>query len=308
MNVMANKAENFRCLTVFAYVSLGAGLVILAYLVVLCLIKASDLSFSHASEFFYISLKQNPGEFIGGIVGTLFTLTATFFLFITFREQRKQFESTQSSEFYTRFETTYFNMLGMLEKVQTSINKNISESEIYPNQHNLVDYYNTLKANHFIDSVREESIKSIDDALSQDTLQSAEVLRAKQYYGDYFEKYVTDAGCNVGYFYRYIYNIVNFVYSQTAFKEEHDKEKYLNLLQAQLSDEELALLFYDAISRYGENKEGKQYFREILDDTHFLENIKPQVLLSRRHCFFYPKTIFKFMSRDDIRKAKELIV
>lgn len=307
MNDMSKQTSNFRCLTILAYISLGAGLVMLTYFVVLCLIKTSDLSFCHANEFFFKNLKENPGEFIGGTVGTLFTLTATFFLFITFKEQRKQFESTQNSEFYTRFETTYFNMLGMLEKVQTSINKNISESELYANQHNLVDYYNTLKADHTIDALREDSIKDINEALSREQLQSAEVLKAKQYYGEYFEKYVTKAGCNVGYFYRYIYNIVNFVYGQTAFRDEYDKEKYLNLLQAQLSDEELALLFYDAISKYGENKEGQQHFREMLDETHFLENIKPQVLLDKKHCFFYPKTAFKFMSRDELKKAKELV-
>lgn len=307
MNAMPNQTSNFKCLTILAYISLGAGLVMQAYLIVLCLTKTSDLSLCHANEFFFTSLKENPGEFVGGTVGTLFTLTATFFLFITFKEQRKQFESTQSSEFYTRFETTYFNMLGMLEKVQASINNNICESEVYPNQHNLVDYYNGFMANHTVDAIREDSIKNIEEALSQETLLSAEVLKAKQFYGEYFENYVVKAGCNVGYFYRYIYNIVNFVYGQTAFKDEHDKEKYLNLLQAQLSDEELALLFYDAISKYGENKEGRQYFRDMLDETHFLENIKPQVLLDRKHCFFYPKTTFKFMSRDDMKKAKELV-
>ena len=304
---MTNQTSNFRCLTIFAYISLGAGLAMLAYLVVLCLIKTTDLSFCHANDIFFTSLKENPGELVGGTVGTLFTLTATFFLFITFKEQRKQFESTQSSEFYTRFETTYFNMLGMLEKVQASINKNISDSEVYPNQHNLVDYYNDLKEKYAVDSKREDTIKNIEEALSQDTLQSAEVLKAKQFYGEYFENYVGKAGCNVGYFYRYIYNVVNFVYGQTAFKDVHDKEKYLNLLQAQLSDEELALLFYDAISKFGENKEGRQYFRDMLDETHFFENINSQVLLNRKHCFFYPKTIFKFMSRDDMKKAKELV-
>lgn len=43
-------------------------------------------------------------------------------------------------------------------------------------------------------------------------------------------------------------------------------------------------------------------------ETHFLENIKPQVLLDVKHCYFYPRTTFKFMSRDDIRKAKAVIL
>lgn len=100
---------------------------------------------------------------------------------------------------------------------------------------------------------------------------------------------------------------MNFVYSQKNFKEKDDKEHYLNLLQAQLSDEELALIFYDAISKYGENKEGDQTFRQMLDETHFLENIKSDVLLDRNHCFFYPKTTFKYMSRDDKKKVSQLL-
>lgn len=74
-----------------------------------------------------------------------------------------------------------------------------------------------------------------------------------------------------------------------------------------MSDEELTLIFYDAISIYGENKEGVQLFREMLDETHFLENIKPQMLLDRQHCYFYPKTPFKFMSRDERKKANGLL-
>lgn len=291
----------------FAYISLGIGVVLLLYYAILAFVEIDKFEFSKLNRYVCTSLKDNPGEFVGGTIGTFFTLTGTLFLFVTFREQRKQFDSTKSSEFYTRFETTYFNMLGMLEKVQASINKNISESSNYPNQYNLIDYYNTLKYIYVRDSSRKEEINGIEEALSHEPLQAAEVLKAKQVYGDYFESYVKEANCNVGYFYRYIYNIVNFVCSQTEFKNEYDKEKYLNILQAQLSDEELAFIFYDAISKYGENKDGRQKFHDMLDETHFLENIRPEVLLSRKHCFFYPQTSFKFMSMDERRMAKMLL-
>lgn len=293
-------------LTLCAYISLGAGVIILAYVIILCSIKTT-FTLCHINEYIYACMKNSPGDFIGGIIGTLFTLTATIFLFITFKEQRHQFQIVQKSNFYTRFETTYFNMLGMLEKVRSSVNKNIKESHVFPNQSNLEDYYEGLRLNHDLEKNSNESLKDMDDDLTQDVLQSAMVLRCRQFYGEYFEKYVVDAGCNVGYFYRYIYNILNFVYTQTEFTDDHDKEKYLNLLQAQLSDEELALIFYDAISRYGENKDGNLYFYEILNKTHFLENIMPEVLLSRNHCYFYPKTKFKFMSKDEWNKARALV-
>ena len=304
---MTRQTGKFNILQWCAYISLGIGLAMLIVYAVLCITIPETISWEKLFSFLFSSLKENPGEFVGGTVGTLFTLTATIFLFITFKEQRLQFESTQNSEFYTRFETTYFNMLGMLEKVQDSVNANIEESKEANGLHNLTEYYKRFKANYTIDLVKEVSMNGIAESLGDEELIPAEVLKAKQYYGNYFEKYVITAGCNVGYFYRYIYNVVNFVYTQKDFRNPNDKEKYLNLLQAQLSDEELALIFYDAISKYGENKDGRQYFRDMLDETHILENIKSEVLLDRKHCYFYPKTIFKFMSRDEINKAKCLI-
>lgn len=300
---MAKQTEKFNILQWCAYISLGIGLAMLIVFLILGITIPKAFSLGELFSFLFESLKENPGEFVGGTVGTLFTLTATIFLFITFKEQRLQFESTQNSEFYTRFETTYFNMLGMLEKVQNSVNANIEESEEADGLHNLTEYYKGFKEKYVIDSHREESMNSIAESLNEDELIPANVLKAKQYFGEYFEEYVKKTNCNIGYFYRYIYNIVNFVYGQEKFEREDDKEHYLNLLQAQLSDEELALIFYDAISKYGENKEGNQIFRQMLDETHFLENIKPEVLLDRNHCFFYPKTIFKYMSRDDIKKS-----
>lgn len=304
---MATKTNTYKPLLLCAYISLGIGVLLLIYFCILCILQILGISLCRVNDLLFRCLKDNPGEFLGGTVGTLFTLTATIFLFITFLEQRKQFESTQKSEFYTRFETTYFNMLSMLSKVQASINKSISESESNPDLHNVVDYYTNLQNKHK-QEVERADIKDIHEALLQEELQIAEVLKAKQFYGHYFERYVVTADCNLGFFYRYIYNIVSFVYSQAELKEAKDKEKYLNLLQAQLSDEELALIFYDAISKSGENKDGRQLFHDMLDETHFLENIKPQVLLDVKHCYFYPRTTFKFMSRDDIRKAKALIL
>lgn len=304
---MATQTGKFSILQWCAYISLVIGIVMLIFLLVISVTIPETFSWEKLFSFLYKSLKENPGEFIGGTVGTLFTLTATIFLFITFKEQRLQFESTQDSEFYTRFETTYFNMLGMLEKVQDSVNTNIEESEESDGLHNLAEYYKRFRANYMIDSLREESIVNIAESLNEDDLIPADVLKARQYFGDYFEAYAKSTKCNIGYFYRYIYNIVNFVYSQNKFKEEDDREHYLNLLQAQLSDEELALIFYDAISKYGENKNGDLVFRKMLDETHFLENIKPDVLLDRNHCFFYPKTMFKYMSRDDKKKSLLLV-
>lgn len=189
----------FSILQWCAYISLCIGLAMLVVLAIIGIEMPQTFSLDILVSFLFKSMKDNPGEFIGGTVGTLFTLTATIFLFITFKEQRLQFESTQNSEFYTRFETTYFNMLGMLDKVQESVNSNIKECEEAKGLQNLIEYYKRFKANYMIDSVREDSIKNISESLNEDELISASVMKAKQYFGDYFEEYVKETKCNIGF-------------------------------------------------------------------------------------------------------------
>lgn len=62
-------------------------------------------------------LRNNPGDFLGGTLGVLFTFTATLFLFITLREQREQLRQAKEESDLVRFETTYFNILSMLGHV-----------------------------------------------------------------------------------------------------------------------------------------------------------------------------------------------
>lgn len=269
-------------------------------------IGLANLSSERINETLVSALRNNPGEFIGGTIGVLFTFTATIFLFITFKEQRDQFTITRQAEFYTLFETTYFNMLNMLAKVEDSVDDNIKQSSSKAST--LIEYYRNFKKKYGEDSTSIQEIVSIESDLKEKELQIAVVQKASQYYGNYFKNYVVENDSNIGYFYRYIYNVVRFVYDQNQFSDiDRDRRKYLNLLQAQLSDEEMALIFYDAISDYGENKDGKKMFHDILDEVNFLENVKPDTLLSKNHCFFYPQTGFAFLTQTDKDKIKTLL-
>lgn len=295
-------------LLVIAFASLFIGVALVCYYAYLycAYIGYENLSITHINDTFVSSLRDNPGEFIGGTMGVLFTFTATIFLFITFKEQRDQFKITKQSEFYTLFETTYFNMLNMLAKVEKSVDDNINQSKSPANT--MIEYYRYFKKQYDGDLQSNKEIVTLEEGLSEKDMQISVVQKASQYYGDYFKDYVMTNDSNIGYYYRYIYNVVKFVYDQSQFDDiPRDRKKYLNLLQAQLSDEEMALIFYDAISDYGENKDGKKLFHDILDEVQFLENVKPETLLNKNHCFFYLKTGFAFLSQTDKEKAKALL-
>ena len=64
-----------------------------------------------------------------------------------------------------------------------------------------------------------------------------------------YDEYVESQGCNAGFFFRYIHNLITFVIHQWGGEKQKDVAiGYLNFIQAQLTNEELALLFYDSIS------------------------------------------------------------
>jgi hypothetical protein len=126
---------------------------------------------------------------------------------------------------------------------------------------------------------------------------------------DFFDSFVGKHNFNISYFFRYIYNTINFVVTERNTvqdkTENTDIQRYLNILQAQLSDEELSLIFYDALSSFGKNKHGDKQFHTLLDTYQFLENINERFLLHRNHHTFYPKTFFKFLNRDEKNLKKE---
>lgn len=261
----------------------------------------NDYSWCYIANNVFKQLSNNIGDFLWGTIGIVFTFTATIFLFITFNEQREQLKITKEQSDKARFETTYFNILGMLKQVQDTVNANIASKHSGNTASNLIEYYNEFRKRYISDMTFDSNLSEFHSsfnplAANQACIEQLQGLLAKEY-----EDFISSTDCNVGYMYRYIFNTIKFViddpYNQ---KDEKARDRYLNLLQAQLSNEELCLIFYDAISKYGKNKEGKYLFMEMLDTTHFLENIDPTFLLDRNHYKLYPHTVFKFLNRTEI--------
>lgn len=70
-----------------------------------------------------------------------------------------------------------------------------------------------------------------------------------------------------------------------------DKQKYINIIQGQLSNAELFILFYDGISVYGKKK-----MYPLLEKYKLLENVFYQEFeyFYLHQSLFYPKTSFKY--------------
>lgn len=145
-----------------------------------------------------------------------------------------------------RFENTFFNMLELLESCRKDINYSPSNWGGGPYQGR--------------DAIRKLYIVFVESFLSghaYDGQGSVEIYfkeEAKNIDGikvEYKKFYQEEYGEELGQYYRTLYNLLKFV---DATKYISNKKFYTNLVRAQLSRYELALLFYNCLSGFGEDR------------------------------------------------------
>jgi hypothetical protein len=102
----------------------------------------------------------------------------------------------------------------------------------------------------------------------------------------------------LGHFFRYIYNTIKYIEQEikdpdpTIQKEK--REFYINLIQSQLSNYQLIIMFYNCISKISYNTKTKTpVFRDKLNDYEFFQNIPLNLFINPRHQLFYPDTPYK---------------
>ena len=137
--------------------------------------------------------------------------------------------------------------------------------------------------------------------LNNNDITATEKDNIKYILGDRFKGYNSNLGNPLSYYFRYLYNLINFVmdYWQEDLGQIH---KYLNFVQAQMSDAELCLLFYNCISRDAKDSKYNYTFFSKINDLNFLQNISQEWLISKSNHVIYDKTKFRFLDRSALDK------
>jgi hypothetical protein len=99
----------------------------------------------------------------------------------------------------------------------------------------------------------------------------------------YLAVYKTYEG-DLGHYFRSLYHIIKFVHESP---EATDKRRYTNFVRAQLSSNELAMLFYNGLSPLGAEK-----MKPLIERYALLKNLSKERLLSPTHIEFYAPTAF----------------
>lgn len=245
------------------------------------------------------NLGDNFGDFMSGTIGIFLAFVSTIFLFITFKAQQKQSKEAKDDAFRARFEGTFFNMLSMYYNVRAEGDKQIRQFSKY-GSNNMNEFYVRFKEYYNEALNRKNDFSSSMIALEEEVIPETKMKTALYDLGNLYDEYVKEQECNAGFYFRYVHNLISFVLKHWKGQSE-DIHTYLNFIQAEMSDEELGLLFYDCISNKGQDKNHQYRFKQNLDDNSFLENISENTLLSRTHYKLFPKTNFRFLN-DDERK------
>lgn len=228
-----------------------------------------------------LNITGSIGDFVGGVIGTLFSLASILLVIETINNQNRQYNRD-------RFVHTFYEMLKIHNenvasmKISRSNGDDICSREVFTF---LIDSYIevyklvSICTNNIINRNNENvaSIKQMQTYLSDS--QKRKILEMKIAYGYFFigsETYhlqnpnVTEhnienevaefikrenkgiRGHNVlmGHYYRNLFQIVTMI-ANTDILCEEEKYTYIKQLRAQLDDQEQMLLYYNSMSELG---------------------------------------------------------
>ncbi len=315
MNIHIKKAKTWCKKNItflnFAVVLLIVGILFLIVILTLICKQYFKLSFTLDSK-----TASELGSFISGFVGVFWTAAGVILVYATFKKQRELNEKQQ-------FEASFFSMLNTFNSIIDKFKvKTKEQNDSFGRDYFSVvlnefkndttdDLIKFLVGNDEIPEIKKimDNFKNIDGGRSfEDEVLSSSFYRSK--FKDNPSKQLTIATYEyiyqehkneLGYYFRYLYNIFKYVIEEN--KTEQNTRKYLNIIQSQMSNDELGLLFYNALSKHAETKNGEKQFFEWLEKYDFLENIDCDSLMKREHHTYY-KTKFKFLSEEE-KKQKD---
>ena len=225
------------------------------------------------------------GAYLGGVAGAFLTLLTVVLLIKTLDSQNKYAVINQ-------FESSFFELLKLHKEITDRI---IGTVHIRTASSDIKDTYKGLK---FFEKLSEKIMlhynnnSEIEEFLLDGSKYDQSLLNKEEMQKEidkYYNELYLGKESELGHYFRSLYHLVKFVDGSSI----ENKKRYIDLIQAYLTDAELHCTFYNGIAIYG-----RERFKPLLDKYSFLENIKPKGKIFERHFeLFYPKTFIKYTKK-----------
>lgn len=217
---------------------------------------------------FYLPGKRNfseigpLGDWVTGLTAPFLSMAGFFLIYAAFRQQSSATEAARHEFLLQRFETVFFHLIQLyhqnVQTIQDSYGKKAQE-----------DFFEA--AHRFLK--KRANNKPHFEALS---------IAYQEYYAQNYN--------HIDHFIRHLLFCINFVHLSNTFdgfdsqEARREREHYLHILQAQLSTEEMILLFYhtlcDPTGYTGQ-------YRSLLTDYQFFGRLTLSSLLAPGHWAAY---------------------
>ena len=180
--------------------------------------------------------------------------------------QKLQLEAQNVTLRRQNFENTFFELLRLQNEITSSID--------------LVDENNKITKGRDCFHVFYRRLGKLWGRNLEQFRGGTELERINKTYHTFYEEHQGE----FGHYFRSLYNIVKFVDNSSV----EDKRLYTNLVRAQLSSFELALLFYNSLSNLGRDK-----FKPLIERYALLKSVPRKHLLnSPDHLPLYEKSAY----------------
>ena len=274
----------------FFYASLGIGisgilLVIFTYMIWGHFSFVRDVNFTKIGTF---------GDFIGGFIGTIFTIAATLLIWLTYNSQKRELaksieisKNQYSSLKIQKFENTFFNLLSLhnqnLNHLSTiSIVQAPNQSKIPTTNPEKIrielkgrdcikKLYDRLKKIYIEKKTSLEMTKRNSNANPDQRIEIQKEILEQIYIG-YYNTYQGD----LEHYFKTINQILIFVHTNGELTRT-ERKKYIQFLKSQLSYYELLQIFYQYKVEYSVIK------KDLIEEYGILDKLNKRELLDIHH-------------------------
>lgn len=190
------------------------------------------------------------GDFLGGILGSVFSLVSCVLLVKTLRIQQKENRANFEELELQRFNNIFFELLRLYQKEVAEL----SSTFIEKTSNGISKSRCTYKDFFFIEKLKFQKTYNCKGRIQE------RVEEGRQLYKEFYLN-----NCSIAHCYRSLYRIYCII--EDAKIAEKDKKEYIKILRAQLTESELFFLRYNANSFHG------QKFKKILNKYNVLKHL-----------------------------------
>lgn len=210
-----------------------------------------------------------------GVLTSLFSALAFLGVVLTLRYQKEEsrlqkveLEENRKEMQKQGFENSFFQMLKLHNDILNSLSA----------QQGSVNYVTTMEGRIVIKNMQDNLNNKLKRKAGVDKLELKDLQEV-------FDEFYQAQGYQLAHYFRFLYNIFRFISDSKM--ESKDKTLYSRLARAQISNQELYILFYNALTKRG----GK--FKKYIVEFELMDNLHPNELYAVEHQYLIPGAGFK---------------